>query len=177
MLNLKGKQLYLRALEPQDLDFLYQLENDTSIWEISGTLRPYSKNVLKLYLENAHRDIYEVKQLRLCICNKDDNCVGLIDLFDFDPKNRRAGVGLVISNPDDRNKGWGAEAISLLCEYAFSTLDLHQLYANILEDNLASIHLFEKLGFEKIGIKKQWIRTHTGFKNEIMFQKINANAS
>ena len=43
MLNLKGEQVYLRALEPTDLDFLYKLENDTSVWEVSGTLKPYSK--------------------------------------------------------------------------------------------------------------------------------------
>ncbi|MBO0322490.1 GNAT family N-acetyltransferase [Muricauda sp. CAU 1633] len=177
MLNLKGKQVYLRALEPTDLEFLYQLENDTSIWEISGTLKPYSKKVLKLYLENAHRDIYEVKQLRLCICNSDDTCIGLIDLFDFDPKHGRAGMGIVIANSENRNKGVGAEAMQLLCNYAFSTLNLHQLFANILEENKASIHLFEKMGFEKIGVKKEWIRTSKGFKNEIMFQKINANES
>lgn len=177
MVNLKGNQVYLRALEPKDLDFLYQLENDTSIWEISGTLKPYSKKVLRLYLENAHRDIYEVKQLRLCICTQDDNCIGLIDLFDFDPKNKRAGIGIVIAKSEDRNKGWGAEAVSLLCTYAFNILDLHQLYANILEGNKNSIHLFKKLGFEPIGIKKDWIRTNQGFKNEILFQKINSNAS
>lgn len=177
MLNLKGKHIYLRALEPKDLDFLYQLENDTSIWEISGTLKPYSKKVLRLYLDNAHRDIYDVKQLRLCICTPDDNCIGLIDLFDFDPKHRRAGMGIIISKPKDRNKGWGAEAISLLCNYAFSVLDLHQLYANILEENKASIHLFEKLGFQKIGVKREWVRTSDGFKNEIIFQKINTNVS
>jgi len=172
MLSLQGEQIYLRALEPTDLDFLYQLENDTSIWEISGTIKPYSKKVLRLYLENAHRDIYEVKQLRLCICNLEDKCIGLIDVFDFDPKNRRAGIGIVIANPENRNKGLGAEALELLCDYTFSVLDLHQLYANILEENTSSIHLFEKLGFERIGVKKEWIRTSTGFKNEIMFQKI-----
>nr|WP_298925573.1 GNAT family N-acetyltransferase [uncultured Allomuricauda sp.] len=177
MLSLKGEQIYLRALEPKDLDFLYQLENDMSIWEISGTLKPYSKKVLQLYLENAHRDIYDVKQLRLCICNHCDDCIGLIDLFDFDPKNRRAGIGIVITKTEDRNKGVGAEAISLLCDYAFSILDLHQLYANILEENKSSIHLFEKLGFDKIGVKKEWIRTNSGFKNEIIFQKINSNVS
>lgn len=177
MLDLKGKHISLRALEPTDLDFLYQLENDTSIWEISGTLKPYSKKVLQLYLDNAHRDIYEVKQLRLCICDLNNACIGLIDLFDFDPKHKRAGVGIVISNPEDRNKGVGNEALNLLCDYAFKILDLHQLYANILEDNKSSIHLFEKMGFEKIGIKKDWIRTSSGFKNEIMFQKINKNVS
>lgn len=177
MLNLKGKRVYLRALEPTDLDFLYQLENDTSIWEISGTLKPYSKKVLQGYLDNAHRDIYEVKQLRLCICGMDGKAVGLIDLFDFDPKHRRAGVGVVIARPGDRNKGMGSEALSLLCGYAFSVLDLHQLYANILSENLESIQLFEKMGFEKVGVKKQWIRSSTGFKDEIMFQKINDSVS
>jgi Acetyltransferases, including N-acetylases of ribosomal proteins len=177
MLKLRGDKVVLRALEPSDLDFLYQLENDTSIWEISGTLKPYSKKVLQLYLENAHLDIYEVKQLRLCICDQEGECIGLIDLFDFDPKNRRAGIGIVIARPDARNKGVGAEALSLLCDYAFSVLDLHQLFANILEDNESSIHLFEKMGFEKIGVKKEWIRTSSGFKNEIMFQKINSDES
>ncbi len=172
MVSLKGKYISLRALEPNDLDFLYALENDTAIWEVSGTSKPYSKKVLRFYLENAHRDIYEVKQLRLCICDSQDSCIGFIDLFDFDPKNARAGMGIVISNPEDRNKGVGAEAISLLCEYAFSTLHLHQLYANILEDNKASISLFSKLGFEAIGTKKEWVRTRDGFKNEIMYQKM-----
>ena len=67
--------------------------------------------------------------------------------------------------------------MSLLCDYAFSTLDLHQLYANILEDNETSIHLFQKMGFEEIGVKKEWVRTNQGFKNEIMYQKINSNES
>jgi len=83
----------------------------------------------------------------------------------------------LIVEPGERNKGAGAEALSLLCDYAFSALDLHQLYANILEDNQASIHLFKKMGFEEIGIKKEWIRTSKGFKNEIMYQKINSDES
>ncbi|MCB0381914.1 MAG: GNAT family N-acetyltransferase, partial [Psychroserpens sp.] len=68
MINLKGKHIYLRALEPEDLDFIYQIENDPSVWEISNTITPYSKFLIKQYLENAHKDIFEVKQLRLVIC-------------------------------------------------------------------------------------------------------------
>lgn len=174
MLSLVGKHIYLRAIEPKDLEFLYELENDTAIWEISGTTSPYSKHVLKLYLDNAHRDIYDVKQLRLCICQADDKVVGLIDLFDFDPKNHRAGVGIIVLNSADRNKGIGTEAISLLCDYSFSTLQLKQLYANILEDNLSSIHLFEKIGFELVGSKKDWIYSNDVYKNELLYQKIKS---
>lgn len=172
MLRLKGKHIYLRALEPKDLAFLYELENDTSIWEISGTSTPYSKHVLQLYLDNAHRDIYDVKQLRLCICTLEDTVIGLIDLFDFDPKNLRAGLGIVIKDRDNRNQGIGNEAIEILIEYAFSTLNLHQIFANVTEDNQGSIHLFEKVGFVKVGTKKDWILINGKYKNEILFQKI-----
>ncbi|MEX0288660.1 MAG: GNAT family N-acetyltransferase [Flavobacteriaceae bacterium] len=173
MLSLKGKNIKLRALEAEDLDFLYELENNPEIWEISGTITPYSKQVLKLYLENAYRDIYDVKQLRLCICLENDKTIGLIDLFDFDPKNQRAGIGIVVLDAANRNKGVGAEAIDLLCKYAFSVLNLKQLYANVGEENEASVHLFDKLGFEKVGVKKDWIRSGNTYKNEVLFQKIN----
>ncbi|WP_350288252.1 GNAT family N-acetyltransferase [uncultured Croceitalea sp.] len=172
MLSLKGKHIYLRALESHDIDFLYELENSTAIWEVSGTLVPYSRKVLQLYLDNAHRDIYEVKQLRLCICDKGHNTIGLIDVFDFNPKNLRAGIGIIVKNDEHRNKGVGEEALDLVSNYTFSTLNLHQLYANILEDNLPSIRLFEKNGFKKIGVKKDWVLTNGIFKNEVLYQKV-----
>lgn len=173
MLILNGEHIYLRALEPKDLDFLYLLENNTAIWEISGTVTPYSKHVLQLYLDNAYRDIYEVKQLRLCICTFNDEPIGLIDLFDFDPQNRKVGVGIVILEDQHRNKGYGAEALQLVNDYAFSSLQVRQLYANVLEENKASLHLFKKLGYIEVGVKKDWIYTNGTYKNEILLQKIN----
>jgi len=172
MLTLEGKHIKLRALEPEDLEFLYVLENNTDIWEISGTTTPYSKHLLTKYLENVHRDIYEIKQLRLSICDLKDNIVGLIDLFDFDPKNNRAGVGIIVLENADRNKGYGREALNLLGEYGKSTLGLKQLYANILVDNTASVHLFEKLDYQLVGTKKDWIFSDGKYKNEMLYQKI-----
>ncbi|WP_430907843.1 GNAT family N-acetyltransferase [Maribacter sp. 2-571] len=169
---LKGEQLYLRALEPEDLDFLYETENNTALWEISSTITPYSKHVLRYYLENAHRDIYDVKQLRLVICSAADQVMGLIDLFDFDPIHKRAGIGIVVLKNEHRNSGVGTEAISVLLEYAFHTLDLHQVYANVGADNDTSMHLFQKLGFVQIGVKCDWLYTGDGYKDEILFQKI-----
>ena len=171
MVNLRGNHIYLRALEPNDLNFIYELENNTAIWEISGTTAPYSKHVLKQYLDNAHRDIYDVKQVRLCIC-KGEKVLGLIDLFDFDPQNKRAGVGIVILEEKERNQGIGTEAIQLLSDYSFTTLGLRQLFANVMEDNSASLYLFKKMGFEEVGIKKDWIFSNGEFKNEILLQKI-----
>lgn len=76
MVTLKGKQVFLRALEPEDLEFIFAIENDVSIWEISNTQTPYSKYLLKEYLNNAHKDIYEIKQLRLVISNYETQCLG-----------------------------------------------------------------------------------------------------
>lgn len=175
MTNLVGERLVLRALEDKDLDFLYHLENDTELWEVSGTTTPYSRYLLKQYLDNAHRDIYEVKQLRLCIVDKDTKLsIGLIDLFEFDPKNKRAGLGLVIQNIENRNNGLGSEAVRLMLEYGFSILDLRQLYVNVLESNAASLHLFKKLGFIEVGIKRDWIFSEGEYKNEVLLQKINS---
>ena len=169
---LEGTRIKLRALEPEDLDFLYALENDPGIWEVSGTLTPYSKKVLRDYLETAHRDIYEVKQLRLAICSGDKTPVGLIDLYDFDPRHQRAGLGIVISEPGNRDRGYGEEAIRLMVEYAFRVLGLHQLYASVGENNRRSRHLFEKLGFVKSGVRRHWWRTVTGYEDEWFYQKI-----
>ncbi len=174
MVALQGPHIRLRALEPEDLDFLYKLENDQRIWEISGTVTPYSRFVLRQYLDNAHRDIFEVKQLRLCITNDAGATLGLIDLFDFDPKNGRAGVGIVILEKEDRNKGIGSEAVSLLTHYAFETLGLHQVYANVLESNMASRNLFLKLGFEQTGVKRGWAYLGGEYKDELFYQKIKS---
>ncbi len=173
MNTLLGKNIKLRALEKEDLDFLYQIENNESFWQVSHTQTPFSKYMLKLYLENAHLDIYQAKQLRLIIEENSTNLqVGMIDLFDFNPKHKRAGIGILI-HPDFQEKGYAFEALSLLINYTFTHLDLHQLYANITDDNNKSISLFEKNNFVKTGIKKDWIFTNNNYKNEILYQLIN----
>lgn len=172
MVTLKGKHIYLRALEPEDLDFIHTIENDESIWELSNTQTPYSKFLIKQYLEQAHKDIYEVKQLRLIISSYDDNALGMIDLFNFDFKNKRAGVGILIRDEDNRNKGIGTEALGLLIDYSFSKLNLHQLFCNISENNTASEKLFALHGFKKIGLKKDWNFTGHHYESEFMYQLI-----
>ena len=172
-MTLKGKNIYLRALEPEDLDFIYALENNESIWEVSNTQTPYSRFLIRQYLENAHQDIYEAKQLRLAIChNETAETLGLIDIFDFDPKNNRAGVGLLIGSQANRSKGIGSEALELVINYSFQQLQVHQLYANIGSDNEISLQLFTKFGFQKIGIKKDWNKVQNCFKDELLFQLI-----
>jgi len=171
-MKLQGDHISLRAIEPADIELLYNWENDTENWKVSNTQTPFSRFVLEQYITSAHQDIYTVKQLRLMICNVDNKAVGCIDLFDFEPNHQRAGLGILIAEKSDRRKGYASEALNILIQYCFSSLNLHQLYCNITNDNEASVVLFQKHGFLITGIKKQWIRESGLFKDELLLQKI-----
>ncbi len=167
---LKGNEIQLRALEPEDLNFLYQIENEVDIWQYGNTQTPFSKFVLKQYIENAGQDIFEAKQLRLVIETFKNETIGLVDLYDFDPKNRRAGIGILIAAQENKKKGFATEAMGLLINYGFKMLDLNQIYAHVGTDNSESRKLFEKLGFINAGIIKQWTYHQGIFKDELFYQ-------
>lgn len=171
---MKYKEISLRALEPEDLELLYEWENNLSYWIISNTVVPFSKYTLKRYLENSHKNIYETGQLRLMIDHIPDNTtIGTIDIFDFDPFHKRAGLGILIAKEDYRRKGYASMALKCLVNYCFSTLQLHQIYCNILANNCESMDLFKKAGFVQSGIKKDWIKTSDGYLDEYIFQLIS----
>lgn len=173
MLTLRGESVYLRALEPEDLEFLFEVENNEEFWEVSATSVPFSRYILRQYLENSHKDIYEVKQLRLVICTMQGEPAGFIDIFDFDPKNRRAALGIIIINKKHRNKGYGTEALELVCKYCFTHLGLHQVYANVGDNNTSSKVLFEKAGFRLAATKKDWNLVNGEYQAELTYQLIN----
>lgn len=170
--TLESDGIKLRAVEPSDIDVLYQWENNMEIWQVSNTLAPFSRYALKRYIQNAQLDIYQTKQLRLIIETKGNSPtpVGMIDLFDFDPFNQRAGVGILIANTSDRQKGIATESLKILINYAFNTLGLNQLYCDISSSNTSSLQLFKNCGFSSIGTKKNWLKTGNGWDDVIMFQ-------
>ena len=163
--------IHLRALEPSDLDFLFALENDQRLWTVSNTLVPFSKFTLKEYIAHTKEDIFTAKQQRFVISDAQNNALGLIDLYEFDPIHHRAGVGLVIAETF-RGKGLGKKALALIETYAFERLQLHQLYAGVGEDNPASLALFKAAGYEQCGLRKDWNYYNNGYHNEVVFQKI-----
>ena len=173
---LSDSQIHLRALEPSDIDLLFQWENDTSFWQVSNTLTPFSRHVLEQYVLNSQSDIYTTRQLRLIIeLEKNKKPVGCIDLFDFDPHHKRAGIGILIADKSEQGKGYASAALILLIRYSFTTLCLNQLYCNITADNEASIRLFRKMGFIEAGLKKQWLNDSGVWKDEYLFQLIKTD--
>ncbi|MCK9203799.1 MAG: GNAT family N-acetyltransferase [Bacteroidales bacterium] len=173
---LTGLNLRIRAMEPEDADLLYEWENDTSIWRVSNTLVPFSKSRLRAFVMNTPGDLFSDHQLRLMIDHTPPDgpqeTIGAVDLFDFDPVHLRAGIGILIQQ-EHRKRGFANEALTLLIRYSFDVLHLHQLYCNISPDNEASLRLFEKAGFNRCGIKKDWINEGNSWKDEWIFQLIS----
>ena len=169
-MNIEATICRLRALEPEDLELMYGWENDMQIWRVSGTVAPFSRHVLSRLIEEQQFDIYATRQMRLVI-EHDRQAVGAVDLFEFDPHNRRAGVGIIVDS-QHRAQGLGHDALKALEQYARQTLHLHQLWCSVTIDNEASLKLFRKAGYVECGLRREWILTSDGALDEILMQKI-----
>ncbi|MCK9312129.1 MAG: GNAT family N-acetyltransferase [Bacteroidales bacterium] len=171
---LENENIRLRSLEPEDLEFLYKWENDTSLWEYGNTLTPFSKYILRQYLEKASLDIFDVKQLRLIIEDKVTKTpAGTIDLYDFDPYHNRAGIGILVDEIFQR-KSFATQSLKLMEEYAFKFLKINQLYAFIPTFNVPSLHLFRKCGFVEVGLLKKWYKNLDGNGDVFFYQLLNS---
>lgn len=161
----------LRALEPIDVDTLYQWENDPSLWSVGVTLAPYSRKQLWDYVNNYDSDIYSAKQLRLMITlNENNKTIGTLDLCDFDAANSRCGVGILISSEFQRH-GYGLRTLELTTRYCRETYSLHQLFSTVAADNIPSRRLFEKAGYRISGRFRSWLRKADSYTDAYLYQK------
>ncbi len=157
-------------MEPEDLEFLYNVENNSAFWHVSETKSPYSRWELKEYIANYIYDIFTTKELRLLICDKTNRkTVGIVDLFEYHPLHNRCGVGILIL-PEYENQNFASETISLVKNYVFETLLAKQIWCMIDCENSVSIALFEKCGFVNCGKLSQWKRTANGYSDVLIFQ-------
>lgn len=164
--------ILLRAPEPEDLECLYRWENDADLWKFASTTSPYSRFALKEYISALTHDIYREGQLRFII--EDRACgipVGTVDLYDFDPHHRRAGLGILVDK-DFRRHHIASQSIRLISEYAFAFLHVRQLYVHIPVSNQSSIRLFESVGFVFSGVLKEWIYAEEGYEDVCVMQQL-----
>lgn len=145
---LRGEKIILRYVKSHDTDTLYKWENDRSHWRMSGTKKSFTKKEIKDFILKQ-TDIYLDKQLRLMIKNLKDDAIGCIDLFDFNEREKKSAVGILIDKKHRKN-GYASEALSLLSLYCFEILNLKKLYCTVSSENVASINLFKKNNFKHI---------------------------
>ena len=160
----------LRALEPEDLDLLYQIENNRDLWQVGATNVPYSRYTLHDYIATSSDDIFADRQVRLIIENEQGDAVGIVDLVHFDPQHLRAEVGIVIL-PAFRRMGYALSAIQALCDYAVRIVHLHQLYAVVDNTNQAALSLFEKAGFKSRNTLTEWLFDGREYHDAVLMQR------
>lgn len=161
--------LRLRAMEPEDLDFLYCIENDRELWGVGSTNVPYSRYTLHDYIANSSGDIYADRQVRLIIETAEGVAVGIIDVVNFEPRHRRAEVGIVVEKPY-RRQGVATAAMAKVADHAHRVFHLHQLYGLAAHDNEASLHLFRRLGFEPGATLKNWLYDGENYQDAVLMQ-------
>ena len=158
----------LRALEPEDLELLYAIENDPEVWE-AGEASFYSRYTLKQYIATAANDIRVDGQLRL-VAQWAGVGIGLADLAGYDAANARAEVGMVVL-PQYRGRGLAEQALLCLVEHA-RRLHLHQLWATIAVGNSAAEAMARGAGFEATAVLRQWLRVADGYRDARIWQRI-----
>ena len=152
----------LRKIEPTDVPYLYRWENDASVWADGSNHNPLSQQDLLDYVTSSTGDIYRDGQLRLIIESHSEAVpqrsgltIGCADLFDLDPRNRRAAIGIYIA-PEYRGKGYAAETLKQLEEYAFSFLNLRVLYAVVAAHNKPCSELFLNNYYTPSSLLQDW---------------------
>ncbi len=170
-MDIENADIRLRAMEPEDLDLLYHIENDETIWSAGTTNVPYSRYVLRDYMASVTNDIYADKQLRLIIETVADEpeTVGIVDLVNFDPRHLRAEVGIVIKR-GYRGRGYGVRTLTALMTYARNTLNMHQLYACSDINNKVAIRMFTEAGFRQTAELSDWLLCPNGYVKAALLQ-------
>ena len=169
MINLQLPQIKLRPIEPEDLDYLYKIENDKRLWDVGETNMPYSRYALHEYVASCPTDIYTDKQLRLMIISPEGETVGIIDLMNFNPRHQRAEIGIVVDKLH-RRCGYAQAAIEEMKNYSKEVIHLHQLYAIVSKDNVYSIERFQQSGFKATATLRDWLFNGSDFHDAILFQ-------
>lgn len=142
----------LREMLFTDVNKLLKWENNPDNWQISDTVAPFSRKQIEDFV-NQPQSLKDNKQQRFMVC-LDDNPIGCIDIFEYDTAKRKAGVGVLIAEESNRNKGYASEALNLLIEKCRNELNVVHLFCNIYKENKASIRLFEKCGFQFVDERK-----------------------
>jgi len=174
---MNGSKTLLRIPDLTDVPFMLGIENDKRYWHLSGTTEPYTEEELQDFVTGSTANLQHDKQVRFVIFDiASKQRAGLIDVFEYDAQNSRAGLGVLIID-EYRNKGLAGDAIHVLLQYLFEVLNLHQVWANVLHDNEASIKLFTAAGFEITCIKKEWIFFNNKFHDEVLMQCLNRKHS
>ena len=147
MIKLRGKDLYLAALERKDCKKLcedneYDFDNP-----LEPTLFGWSVENADEWFEEIQRLLKSDVNIRLGIFLNDGTVIGDVALQNIDRGNRSCSLGIGIAKAENRRKGYGTQALALILEFGFNYQGLERITADTLDINIPAQKALEKLGF------------------------------
>jgi RimJ/RimL family protein N-acetyltransferase len=173
--KLVGKKCYLSPIDSNDAEKFTEWLNDL---EILVNLQLYGGVINaedeKIFLQNLSKDHnYSIVDL------EKDELFGNCGFMDIDNLNQTAEVGIFIGNKNYWNKGFGSEALTLLLDYGFKALNLHNIWLKTFSFNARAIKSYEKVGFKIIGRRRESIlrgeERHDTILMEILYNEFYEN--
>lgn len=150
---IRGERTYLRPPVQADIDLMVVWENMPEIQAVSEHTGLLKRKDIEDFLSQS-TDLFTDGQMRLLICDlASHDALGIIDVFDYQKSSAKAGVGILIGDPENRGKGLASDALKALVRFGKSTLNLNRIECLIFPENLDSIRLFEHNGFRPKGIE------------------------
>ena len=163
--------IYLRKLTVDDFDYLNSVENNKSFWKYSFKNQHYSNDELIQFIYDSQLPIEQTKQIRFVICkNETDEQLGFVDLFEIDFTKSQAGISILISDTQNRSRGYGKLSLEKIIKYASEDLNIKNLYCNISNDNTSSINFFKSVGFKEISKNSNLYVSSTDINYESIIQ-------
>ena len=145
---LYGKHVRLRAVEREDVNKFHEWVNDPEVTRGLALYLPMSfADEENWFTSFARRDQKE-KPLAIEIRKgRNWKLIGNCGVFDLDPVNRSAELGILIGDKSEWNKGYGSETMSLLLRHCFETLNLNRAMLRVYTENIRAVRSYEKAGF------------------------------
>jgi len=149
--KLLGKKCYLSPIDVNDVYKFVEWLNDL---EVTKYLLLYPR-IISMENEKDFLEKLSKEHTYSIIDNYTDELIGNCGFNDIDHINQTAEVGIFIGNKKFWNKGYGTEALSLLLDYGFKALNLHNIFLKAYSFNDRAIKAYEKTGFKIIGKKRE----------------------
>ena len=150
---LAGEKIRLVPLEEKHLDDIMKEWNSPKLRKYLGGFIPHSREVEHEWIQSAMEEMKQRKSFIFVVERiSDDSFIGTIALHDIDWLSRNCTLGIALHSEENWGKGYGSEAIKLLIDFAWQSLNLYRIELSVYDFNARAKHVYEKIGFVEFGI-------------------------
>jgi RimJ/RimL family protein N-acetyltransferase len=157
-----GERVRFRAVEPDDLPVFVRWINDPEVRRGIGKYLPFAMADEREWYDNMrglpldeHNFVIEIQESTYTEAGESWVMIGTCGFFNHDKRNRAAEFGIMIGDKSRWNQGYGTEAVGLLVQHGFNTLNFNRIYLRVLDGNARAIRAYEKAGFIHEGRQRQ----------------------